>query len=334
MIPNGWFRTDTRWMILDGFLMDDSGWIPGWIPDLWFRMDDSRWIPDLWFRMDDSRWIPQMDSQNGFWMEFFFVCCLCMPIFMILFHPQRIPRWRLDRRPSWRSAAHGRNHQSGCNALYSPAAQSGDFNSLPPIVVPSLPPSSMQENPLPDEVAQATPQPQWLLTPSGSKPDPESIRSASPAGSDNVFVAEPPEAPDHLVFRPPEGFADSPSSLFPPPPVLPLPPGDDISEGGAKRKRDSGRSKRAKSSTLPDAVATVDAHLGGSTKSLETGTGDASVGRELDVDWTPSGGRSGPNRAVSTNEMWYPETHLPPKRQLTVRAKSEERERWNKPTRR
>ena len=317
-----------------------------WIPDLGFRTDSGWMIPDLWFRMDDSEWIPRMNSPDEFWADsrwipwmdsernFFCVCCLCMPIFMILFHPQRIPRWRLDRRPSWRSAAHGRNHQSGCNALYSPAAQSGDFNSLPPIVVPSLPPSSMQENPLPDEVAQATPQPQWLLTPSGSKPDPESIRSASPAGSDNVFVAEPPEAPDHLVFRPPEGFADSPSSLFPPPPVLPLPPDDDISEGGAKRKRDSGRSKRAKSSTLPDAVATVDAHLGGSTKSLEAGTGDASVRRELDVDWTPSGGRSGPNRAVSTNEMWYPETHLPPKRQLTVRAKSEERERWNKPTRR
>ncbi|EFX63323.1 hypothetical protein DAPPUDRAFT_268670 [Daphnia pulex] len=41
-----------------------------------------------------------------------------------------------------------------------------------------------------------------------------------------------------------------------------------------------------------------------------------------------------PHRSVSTIDMWYPETPLPPKRQLTVHSKSEERERFNQPARR
>lgn len=200
----------------------------------------------------------------------------------------------------------------------------------------------MTENPFPAEVATDKPI-QWLPAPSPSHGGTESNRSLSPAGSDNVFASEVPEAAEQLVFRPPEGFADSPSSLLPTPtPALPPPPPPTPMEqahqpdqdlvaaesGGAKRKRDSGRSKRAKSCTLPDVGGTTDEHpMSGSTQSLETrmgGEDSAASGRD--------GG--GPNRAVSAAEMWYPETHLPPKRQLTVRARSEERERWNKPTRR
>jgi len=44
---------------------------------------------------------------------------------------------------------------------------------------------------------------------------------------------------------------------------------------------------------------------------------------------------SGVARPVSASAMsWFPETHLPPKRQLTVRAKSEERDRGGRNGRR
>ena len=186
-----------------------------------------------------------------------------------------------------------------------------------------------EEQTLPAEAAEVAEATQWLPAPSTLHLEAESIRSTSPAGSDNVFVAAAPEAelPDQLVFRPPEGFADSPGSQFPPPDPAPIPAAveDDNPEcGGAKRKRDSGRNKRAKSCTLPQ--------VGGSTS---TGGGDFLAGSTKSLhDGSASGASGGPNRAASANEMWYPETHLPPKRQLTVRARSEERERWNRPTRR
>jgi hypothetical protein len=165
-----------------------------------------------------------------------------------------------------------------------------------------------------------------LMAPSlTQQPNCDSIRSASP-GSDNVFVSETTvsELPcgNSGVPPPPEGFADSPATLIPdwglPSPSTKITSGPAESTNGdnqdtTKRKRDSGRGKRTKSCTLPASNFNV------SGLSLETATGtDENV----------------PHRAVSTIDMWYPETQLPPKRQLTVRAKSEERERFNRPARR
>jgi hypothetical protein len=149
----------------------------------------------------------------------------------------------------------------------------------------------------------------------------ESMRSVSP-GSDNVFVSETTvELPCNSgVPPPPEGFADSPATLAPDwsLPKITSSGGPAESTNGenqetTKRKRDSGRGKRTKSCTLPASNFSVSGH------SLETGTGP---------------NENVPHRAVSTIDMWYPETQLPPKRQLTVRAKSEERERFNRPARR
>lgn len=157
----------------------------------------------------------------------------------------------------------------------------------------------------------------------------DSIRSASP-GSDNVFVSETTAelSGNGGVPPPPEGFADSPATLAPdwglPSPSTKISSsivgGPSESTNGenaeaTKRKRDSGRGKRTKSCTLP---ATSNFSVSG--LSLEAGTGDRNEVL--------------PHRAVSTIDMWYPETQLPPKRQLTVRAKSEERERFNRPARR
>ncbi|XP_046634957.1 uncharacterized protein LOC124314010 isoform X4 [Daphnia pulicaria] len=157
----------------------------------------------------------------------------------------------------------------------------------------------------------------------------DSIRSASP-GSDNVFVSETTAelSGNGGVPPPPEGFADSPATLAPdwglPSPSTKISSsivgGPSDSTNGenletTKRKRDSGRGKRTKSCTLP---ATSNFSVSG--LSLEVGTGDRNEVL--------------PHRAVSTIDMWYPETQLPPKRQLTVRAKSEERERFNRPARR
>lgn len=159
----------------------------------------------------------------------------------------------------------------------------------------------------------------------------DSIRSVSP-GSDNVFVSESTELPSAAVVKPPEGFADSPVALgagwCAAAPRSPLAGGDGLAEcggdestkEGARRKRDSGRNKRTKSCTLPSGGGGKSDHLSGSTQSLE-GSGSPD-------------GQSTPHRAVSASDMWYPETQLPPKRQLTVRAKSEERERWSRPIRR
>lgn len=180
-----------------------------------------------------------------------------------------------------------------------------------------------------------------LMAPSPSQ-NCDSIRSASP-GSDNVFVSETVELSGNGVVKPPEGFADSPATLMA---DWNLPSAGSLIGGGdgpatvdhndddqehqsvghqqcsqqqqePKRKRDSGRGKRTKSCTLPAGS------LSASGLSLETaGTRDE------------AGENQGPHRAVSTIDMWYPETQLPPKRQLTVRAKSEERERWSRPARR
>lgn len=171
---------------------------------------------------------------------------------------------------------------------------------------------SFQENNNNPEVTEGT---SWnLMAPSSSHPQQncESIRSVSP-GSDNVFVSETVELSGNGVVKPPEGFADSPATL-----VadwnLPVASAVDstASEGHQETKRkhrDSGRGKRTKSCTLPSS----------SGLSLEGSGGPGSP--ELSC---------GPHRAVSTIDMWYPETQLPPKRQLTVRAKSEERERWSR----
>lgn len=175
------------------------------------------------------------------------------------------------------------------------------------------------------EVSSALPGTPWnLMAPSPSH-NCESTRSASP-GSDNVFVSETVEMSAGGVVKPPEGFADSPASLLPDWNLSSpgIPPGADGSQPvdsgdsqnqpqESKRKRENGRGKRTKSCTLPSG------NFSASGLSLEAaGTGES----------------QGPHRAVSTIDMWYPETQLPPKRQLTVRAKSEERERWNRPARR
>ena len=141
----------------------------------------------------------------------------------------------------------------------------------------------------------------------------DSARSVSP-GSDNVFVSESTEmllmSGGSGTVKPPEGFADSPVTREP---ISLVSIGGGESETcGIKRKPDSGRGKRAKSCTLPTGST------GGSNLDLQGDEGDSSQ----------------PVRAVSTIDVWYPETQLPPKRQLTVRAKSEERERWNRPARR
>ena len=150
----------------------------------------------------------------------------------------------------------------------------------------------------------------------------ESIRSVSP-GSDNVFVSETVDLPggNGVVVKPPEGFADSPATLVPdwnlPSPggvkVKPATDSTNHHHHETKRKRDSGRGKRTKSCTLP-----AGSNLSSSGLSLEGSPGSPELGHH-----------QGPMRAVSTIDMWYPETQLPPKRQLTVRAKSEERERWS-----
>lgn len=172
------------------------------------------------------------------------------------------------------------------------------------------------------EAASALPGTPWNLKAPSPSQHCESTRSASP-GSDNVFVSETVEMSTSGVVNPPEGFADSPASLLPDW-NLPSPGGADgchpVDSGEnlihpleSKRKRESGRGKRTKSCTLPSG------NLSASGLSLEAaGTTES----------------EGPHRAVSTIDMWYPETQLPPKRQLTVRAKSEERERWNRPARR
>ena len=170
-----------------------------------------------------------------------------------------------------------------------------------------------------------------LMAPASSHHNCDSIRSASP-GSDNVFVSETVEMSGNgVVVKPPEGFADSPAAMsIPIDWTIPSSPGDVTRSGTGsqppdngssqpetKRKRDSGRGKRTKSCTLPSG------NLSASGLSLETSGSDATAAMA-----------QGPHRAVSTIDMWYPETQLPPKRQLTVRAKSEERDRWNRPGRR
>lgn len=144
----------------------------------------------------------------------------------------------------------------------------------------------------------------------------DSARSISP-GSDNVFVSESTEMLLMSVggtggpVKPPEGFADSPVTREP------VAVDNESQLCAIKRKPDSGRGKRAKSCTLPS----------GSTG--ESNKNDHH--QDLDCD---SACHHQPVRAVSTIDVWYPETQLPPKRTLTVRAKSEERERWNRPARR
>ena len=165
----------------------------------------------------------------------------------------------------------------------------------------------------------------------------ESLRSISP-GSDNVFVVDTNSgvsaSAGSEVVIPPEGFQDSPVNLRAAWPAE----GRDSNSGieasdGCKRKhRDSARGQRAQSCSLPVAESSPQ-NLSGSTKSLEAPADwedSPSAGRK-----NSSGAERGPNRAVSAGDMcWFPETQLPPKRQLTVRAKSEERERGNRSGRR
>lgn len=147
----------------------------------------------------------------------------------------------------------------------------------------------------------------WLA-PSPNNKHLDSVRSGSP-GSDSVFLNDTTElsgpiSGGSMMMKPPEGFADSPVRST-----------EEVSTSASaecqvKKKRDSGRGKRTKSCTLP----TGEGADGSSSLSLEDG---------------------GPQRTVSAVDvMWYPETQLPPKRQLTVRAKSEERDRWSRPSRR
>ena len=59
-------------------------------------------------------------------------------------------------------------------------------------------------------------------------------------------------------------------------------------------------------------------------ESVVATTGEAAVGSSVCAEGAAI---HSVGRTESANEMWYPQTHLPPKRQLTVRAKSEERDR-------
>ncbi|XP_045031399.1 uncharacterized protein LOC116925408 isoform X4 [Daphnia magna] len=177
----------------------------------------------------------------------------------------------------------------------------------------------------PDNMADMVGKSWNLMAPSPSrKQNCDSIRSVSP-GSDNVFVSETPAemSGNGGVPPPPEGFADSPAFAAPDWNLTcniktqsAGSQAESIScdnQENSKRKRESGRGKRTKSCTLPAG------NLSASALSAET---------------TESSDNQVPHRAVSTIDMWYPETQLPPKRQLTVRAKSEEKERFNRPVRR
>jgi len=149
----------------------------------------------------------------------------------------------------------------------------------------------------------------WLApSPSGQHKN-GSVRSASP-GSDSVFLSEGSARNNQGAegVKPPEGFADSP--------VRSSPPTDVLQQGSTGRKNGSHHHKKGSSKR---------------SKSCAGSTSQGSLQGEEAAGLAPEGSP----RTISASEvMWYPETQLPPKRQLTVRAKSEERERWNRPARR